>query len=34
MGRIIILVLLVGVCGTPLQWAQAPTAGPAPELQK
>jgi hypothetical protein len=34
MRRIILLVLLVGVCWTPLQWAQAPTAGPAPELQK
>ena len=34
MGRIILLVLLVGVCWTPLQWAQLPTAGPPPELQK
>ncbi len=34
MGRIILLVLLVGVCWTPLQWAQSPTAGPPPELQK
>ena len=23
-----------GLCWTPMQWAQAPTAGPAPELQK
>jgi hypothetical protein len=34
MGRMILLVLLVGVCWTPLQWAQSPTAGPPPELQK
>lgn len=34
MRRIILLVLLAGVCWTPMQWAQAPTAGPAPELQK
>ena len=34
MRRIVILVLLLGVSWMPLQWAQTPTAGPAPEVQK
>jgi hypothetical protein len=34
MGRIVLLVFLVGVCWTPLQWAQSPSSDPPPELQK
>lgn len=34
MRRTILLVLLVGVCWTPLQWAQSSTAVPAAELPK
>jgi len=34
MRRIVIMVLLLVVSWTPLQWAQSPAASPAPELQK
>jgi len=34
MRRIILLVFALGGCLLPLAWTQAPTAGPAPELQK
>jgi len=34
MRRIVILVLVLGTSWIPLQWAQTPMVGPAPELQK